>query len=213
MIKRKVYILSSALCYIRMFDKFPQYEVVNSLDKADLVQYTGGADIASELYGEEPHPDNWPNPERDDREILVFNLARERGIPQAGICRGAQLFCALSGGSLYQDIDNHSIGGTHPCYDIWTEETYPVSSTHHQMMRPTKEHQIIAVAHGPGPISTFKEIVINGKVTAVDEDLADIEVVYFPNTRSLGFQGHPEYSNVRKCTEMYFEYIDKYLFT
>ena len=210
--KIRVFVASYAGAAINMFSNYPQYKIVEDLRTADLVQYMGGGDISSSLYGEEQHRSNWPDPVRDDYEVEIFQEALKRGIPQAGICRGLQLFCALNGGKLYQDMDNHSVGGTHQCYDVRTEEIYPVSSTHHQSIRPDKNTIVIAIAYGPGPISTYKEIMEGARVVRVEGNMPDIEAAWFPKLNAFGVQGHPEYPHVRKCTEMYFQYLEYYLF-
>ena len=211
--RKKVFVVCPSYSYNIMFDKGEGYEVVDSPDKAFFIQYTGGADIGSNLYGEEQHPSNWPDPQRDDLELSVFHWAQKKGMPQDGIFRGLQLLCVMDGGKLYQNMDHHSIMGTHSCYDVKTGETYPVSSTHHQGIRIAEEkgHVVLAVAHGPGPISSFKEIVVDGEIVELDPKLEDIEAAYFPNINAFGVQGHPEYSNVSECTSMYFTYLEKYL--
>lgn len=215
--RKKVYIVCPSGSYNAMFAKGEGYEIVDSPDKASFIQFTGGADVGSTLYGEEPHPSTWADPQRDDMEVAVFEWAKKRGMPMAGVCRGLQLLCVMDGGKMYQNINGHAVMGTHGCVDTKTGELYPVSSTHHQSIRVTKDHVVLAVAcrmalgAAAGPISSFKEIVVDGEIVELDPKLEDIEAAYFPRINAFGVQGHPEYSNVSKCTSMYLHYLEKYL--
>lgn len=76
-----------------------------SVDRIDGLLLTGGGDILSFRYGEEPHrTSRYQDPVRDDMEFEVLRLALERGIPVLGICRGIQVINVAFGGTLIQDI-------------------------------------------------------------------------------------------------------------
>ena len=71
----------------------------------DGLLLTGGGDIVSHRYGEEPHPSSrYHDPVRDEMEFEVLKLSLERGIPILGICRGLQVINVAFGGTLIQDI-------------------------------------------------------------------------------------------------------------
>ncbi|MDR3254488.1 MAG: gamma-glutamyl-gamma-aminobutyrate hydrolase family protein [Synergistaceae bacterium] len=71
----------------------------------DGLLFTGGSDIDPSHYGQAPIPECGETcPERDAMETSLFRLALELDKPMLGICRGAQLFNVMLGGSLYQDI-------------------------------------------------------------------------------------------------------------
>lgn len=71
----------------------------------DGLLLTGGGDIVSLRYGEEPHPSSrYQDPVRDEMEFELLRLAIERGIPVLGICRGLQVINVGLGGTLIQDI-------------------------------------------------------------------------------------------------------------
>jgi putative glutamine amidotransferase len=81
-------------------------EVITSLAHTfDGFLFTGGQDINPEIYGETA--DDLCGVicnERDEMEQLLFKQVVELDKPAFGICRGLQLFNALLGGTLYQDI-------------------------------------------------------------------------------------------------------------
>lgn len=80
--------------------------VVESLIEAiDGLLLSGGGDIVSLAYGEEPHPKcRYQDPVRDEMERQAIRLAIARGLPILGICRGLQSLNVALGGSLIQDI-------------------------------------------------------------------------------------------------------------
>lgn len=73
--------------------------------RLDGVLLSGGGDVDSHTYGEEPLPQcQPPEEERDAMEMFFIRSALERRKPLLGICRGIQLLAVVRGGSLYQDI-------------------------------------------------------------------------------------------------------------
>lgn len=177
---------------------------------ADLIQFTGGSDVSPGLYGERAHKLTHCWPARDAYERTVYSLAKDYGIPMAGICRGAQFLCVMNGGKLWQDVGNHSLTGCHWAYDHFKKEKLPVTSVHHQMMRPRKNTaEILMTAN----CSTYRERMAKGGVIKImHDDEPDIEACYYQKTGSLCFQPHPEYKHVNGidvCRDKYFEYIWK----
>lgn len=76
-----------------------------AVDTIDGLLLTGGGDIVSQRYGEEPHRScRFQDPIRDEMEFTVLRLALEKGIPVLGICRGLQLINVALGGTLIQDL-------------------------------------------------------------------------------------------------------------
>ena len=83
-----------------------------ALDGCDGLLLTGGEDIDSSLYGSDPSPRaNPPSQERDLFELALFAVARQRGLPILGICRGIQLINVALGGTLFQDLPSERPGG------------------------------------------------------------------------------------------------------
>ena len=112
------------------------YEVTNFLPTSDgdfdLLCLTGGTDISPSLYYQKQNfYTQSPNIARDSFEIDLYNTCVRNGIPIVGICRGAQLLCALNGGKLFQHVNNHH----HPhLIKLNDGREIMVSSDHHQMM-------------------------------------------------------------------------------
>lgn len=181
----------------------PDSQPVKSIKDADLIVLEGGEDINPSIYGEGCSRRSYFNNGRDNEEMQAIKEASERGIPVAGICRGAQLLCAINGGKLIQDV-----GGHHGNHNIQTlEGEMNVSSCHHQMLLPNGiDHALIAWSQG---ISSHyfdgdnNEIELNGKLL-IESDYKEPEIVYFPqNSGAIAIQGHPEWGSCPVATKNY----------
>lgn len=167
----------------------------------DLVIFWGGEDIATSLYNEKPKHTSleWPSM-RDVYERVVFNNAVKHNKPMVGICRGAQFLCALNGGKLWQDVNNH--GRTHKLY-VQGGDVLTCTSTHHQQMRPSPRMELVAFA---------KESTVKKAETEQEGASIDPEIVFDPVTKSLMIQGHPEYlSHSSDFSKLSFNLIKTYL--
>ena len=121
------------------------------LDLVDGLFLPGGRDLDASLYASEAHPSNdTPLRVRDELEIALTRLARERGVPVLGACRGLQVINVALGGTLEQhlgdrlDLTPHRLEvGTHTSHpvaiepgtllsDITHELEFDISSHHHQ---------------------------------------------------------------------------------
>jgi GMP synthase-like glutamine amidotransferase len=208
-----VYIIGGDRGIYKMFHRHPDYEVTEIFRDADLYCFTGGADVSPDLYGAKAHPTTGANPERDRLEQMEFAKIVETGKPMVGICRGSQFLCVMNGGSLYQDVDKHAIWGTHDMAYFGIDGTsgmYETTSTHHQMQNPftsKSEHEIWGAAY----LCTYRDSEkIERKQIDFDKDHPDVEIVYWPETKSLGFQGHPEYDS-KECRDLFFICLDRAL--
>lgn len=75
------------------------------LARLDGLVVTGGADVESATYGQDPHA--WAQearPERDRSELVLVRVARRLGMPILGICRGMQIMAVEAGGTLEQHV-------------------------------------------------------------------------------------------------------------
>jgi GMP synthase-like glutamine amidotransferase len=176
-----------------LFSHFYKLDEVDDPSKANVIVWNGGEDIGTSIYSEQPVDRHIPfhKSKRDHDEIDMFNeFKSDKSKLLIGICRGAQLLNCLNGGSLWQDVNSH--GTSHSMYDLFTGETLRVTSTHHQMMIPGPDAVIIGVSNE----STYKNHEAGRELCKRSElikDGKDIEIVWYPNTRSLCIQGHPEY--------------------
>ena len=175
------------------------WKVVEAAAEADVIVFTGGADVSPHLYGED-NVASGTSRRRDDACIYLFNHYPD--VPRIGICRGAQFLNVVAGGRMWQDVDGHT--RSHLVKDTRTLREYFCTSTHHQMMRPSPDAAIIGVA--ATPLSTYR-------LAATELERfrsTDIEVLYYEHTNSLCFQPHPEYSGHPECTQYFAELVAEF---
>lgn len=205
MIGLKVYIEAKMKSYADMF-KARGWTVVDSVAKADLVQFTGGEDVSPELYLEQAHPYSQFNIVRDRVCMGIYQTALLNNIPMAGICRGGQFLNVMNGGKMYQDVDGHL--GTHEAY-LANGQKLMVSSTHHQMMRPDVDGIVLLTANQ----STRREYMDTKGELVRDLEPAknnDVEAILYESTNCLCYQPHPEImSRDSDCQELYFKFLAK----
>lgn len=181
-------------------DLFSDYKAVkrpDELDTDDCLVVWGGGDISPSLYKREVSPYTHANKKlslRDFQEWELMKQAKKLGIPIIGICRGAQMQCALAGGFLIQDVTGH--GRSHP---VVTQdgETFTVSSLHHQMLNPFETDHVI-IAKSARPISDHY-IDVKESVTMPCEP----EFVWFPKDKGVAIQWHPEFMDVNCLANQY----------
>lgn len=126
----KVYVVGPQTGYARWIQ---DAKLVNDISKADLVFFTGGADVDPSVYHCKRHESVWSSPQRDIEELNAWKqISKDQLV--FGTCRGYQLINCLYGGILIQDVDNHWCCGTHSITN--GEQSYQVTSLHHQMIYP-----------------------------------------------------------------------------
>jgi putative glutamine amidotransferase len=188
--KRKIFIVGNAINYMNWM----QGELVNTIEQANLIVFTGGEDVYPELYGEKIHPTTSYNKKRDYFEKDYFELAQKLKIPCIGICRGNQFLTVMSGGKLVQHQENpyyiHKI-------TTFDNEILEITSTHHQAAYPfnlpEEDYKILGWTNN---ISNYHK---GGN----DEELnpkVECEIMYYPKTNCLGIQGHPEHLELKHPT-------------
>jgi putative glutamine amidotransferase len=157
------------------------------LQEGDVLVIWGGADISPSLYRKplsSRGSGSVPPSHRDYIEWTLMQQAKTMGLPILGICRGAQMLCALAGGHLLQDVNKH--GGTH-IVTTFDGHEFSTNSIHHQMMYPWDvKHEMLASIK-PG-LSTEK-YEVEDLITIPEEP----EFVYFPEVKGYAVQWHPEY--------------------
>ena len=203
----KVYVIGREQGYEEMY-RSRGWDIVDSVESSDLVQFTGGEDVSPMLYGEEAHWATHANSDRDQREMVIYNEAKRLEIPMVGICRGGQFLHVMNGGDLWQHVHNHAIGGTHEAIDQVSGIIVDVTSTHHQMMRMNDGNGVVVLK--ADTISPYKEKRTGGFIDSVrDED--DIEAVWYEDTRCFCFQPHPEFRGYAPCTNYFFMKVEELL--
>ena len=154
------------------------------MSKVPLIIW-GGADVCSTYYNESRSKfAQQPDVYQDKKDFFLVKEAIARQQPIIGVCRGAQLLCVAHGGKLWQ----HTIPKSqwHPVSTNDGKTFYNVTAGHHQIMRPQGNFELI----GWNPEET-KVYVTDEKV----EMLSDCaEIIWYPNTKCLAVQPHPEWS-------------------
>lgn len=182
---KKVYIEDGSSSYVAMFQQLG-FAITKDLGQANLVCFTGGADVTPDLYGDKKHPLTGNDVYRDEKEKRLFLDCIEHGIPMVGICRGGQFLNVMSGGRMYQHVTDHT--RSHSITDTRTGETVYVSSTHHQMIMPSPRAIVVATT----VVGSNREWY-DGEILRKDISDTDFEVVWYEDTKCLCFQPHPEF--------------------
>ena len=185
MAKMKMYVCSQSE-YLEPFRK--TFNQVPSIKDADVVMFTGGADVHPRLYNEPVGRRTFTHEERDIWELERARYAINKGLPMLGICRGAQFLTVMAGGRLVQDVTDH--GRYHHCYTTDDDPGFVMSSTHHQMMHPFNldkdKFDVIAFARHRS------KHYLDGNNRAIPHSGIEPEIVWYPKIKALCIQGHPE---------------------
>lgn len=181
---RKIYVVGNSTNYANWMEG----NLVNNMEEADLVLFTGGEDVTPSFYNEPQHPRTYNSLIRDNVEKIEFNKAVELNKHIIGICRGSQFVCAMSGGKLVQHQSNPSY-----IHDIYTYDgnILEITSTHHQAQYPwnlpEEDYEILGWTKNMLP---FHEDGNQQELPMASEK--ECEIVYYKQTKALGIQGHPE---------------------
>ena len=206
--QRKVFVVGGDLSVRNLFN-MEGWLNVDNVGMADLVCFTGGADVSPELYNHPKHQATFVDHPRDKREMLVFEESMAKGKKLVGICRGGQFLNVMNGGEMYQDVTNHTRGHVMFIQGEGELVSFDVTSTHHQMMKPAKHGKVLAT----GPTSKVSYWDLFEEEWKEDVMSCGIEVVRYEH--ALCFQPHPEFSahNVtyKKMREYFFAQIEELL--
>lgn len=160
----------------------------DDLQPGDVLIVWGGEDISPALYNRPKSIHTGAGDQPSFRDQIEWNLmqrAKAIGIPIIGVCRGAQMLCALSGGYLIQDVTHHAGWGGHEVHTFDGKKLI-VNSLHHQMMAPWQvDHKLLAWSEK----RSTHYVDGHDRVDVPNEP----EFVYFPETRGYAIQWHPEY--------------------
>ena len=188
--------------FASLFRNASLFTSLRQIDEFSVVCFEGGTDINPMLYGAAKN--SWtqnPDVGRDKTEANIFKRCMQTGAAVLGICRGAQLACALSGGTLIQHVTGHE-NGSHSMFignavkqEHWNDKVISTTSCHHQMMYPfdmaPEDFSVLAWAEKPRSQCYWEEKGETLRIPPVEP-----EVVWFPKTRSIAIQGHPEWAEM-----------------
>ena len=142
----------------------------------------GGGDVDPMYYGQENRGSHPPDPLRDTVELRLIREFLAAGKPILGICRGEQMLNVALGGSLHQDIPEHT-----RLEDA--DRLHPVRVT---------ENSRMAALYGAG------EIVVNSSHHQAVDRIGDglravmyspdgyVECIEHETLPVMGVQWHPE---------------------
>lgn len=147
--------------------------------------FWGGADVHPSFYNRKPSSMlGGTNMARDEEDIGLAKSLIKNKVPCIGICRGAQMLNVVNGGVLVQHLINHPFGVNK--LTTFDGKTVYSNSTHHQMMVPKGNYQLLAWE--------------DEERKCLDPDTDQLttiprvnEVVWFPDTQCLCIQPHPEW--------------------
>lgn len=185
----KIYVVGGADNYVNFIENA---ELVDKLEDAQLVVFTGGEDVTPSLYGCRKHITTHSNLKRDQVEQAIFNKIDPKKQVCLGICRGSQFLCVMNGGKLIQNVCNHATGFTHGITD--GSKIYQITSTHHQMQYPfdlnENDYDILFKSYG-----IESDYYDGDKIDPDEVSGNEPEIVLYHKKdlpKCLAVQGHPE---------------------
>lgn len=131
----------------------------NNYDEPSRVEYSSQVSGLGDLFKRSLI--TAPDIKRDESEIQLYHLAKSKGIPILGICRGMQLINVAEGGTLHQELTESSVDhylgsdgwinyhdiqivpGT-LCHKLLGESSGVVSSIHHQAVKKLGSNLLIS---------------------------------------------------------------------
>lgn len=162
-----------------------------TLGRCDGLILSGGCDIHSLWWGEEPDPGvNKIDHLKDYYDLALVRCALKWNIPILGICRGLQILNVALGGTLIQDLASRNDVINHDQtasrYEVWHQVHISPDSRLKQILGSEKvlvnsfHHQAVGIVAPGGTVCATSS---DGIIEAVD---------YFPEYQALGVQWHPE---------------------
>lgn len=199
--------------------------IATSFEDAEVVVFRGGQDISPTRYGQKANSNLWnTSASRDNQEFDMFDKSVANKKIIVGICRGCQLATIKNGGVLIQHVGHHF--QNHDVIGTIDGKKYKTNSVHHQMCfpyyLPEEKYNILAYCTKDMfyPVSNKKieyygeddlPFIPKGSDKPLSEcNFAEPEMIWYPETLSLGIQGHPE--NLSADDE-YIKYINRFLLT
>jgi putative glutamine amidotransferase len=158
-------------------------------EKIDGVLLTGGGDVDPYLYGGDPNTTMLVHRLRDDFEIALIRVARQRGLPMLGICRGCQIINVALGGTVRNLRKEQDVKGHHLTLSGHAVDLNPDSKLA-ETLGVTHLAKVISL-HGnsvgkPAPEVTIAATGPSEVIEAIEADSAD------QKGWIVGIQWHPE---------------------
>lgn len=97
---KKIYVVGGAIEYAKWINN---YTLVDSLEDANIVLFTGGEDVDPSIYGCEKHHTTCSNINRDLYEKEIFEKVRKDQLC-IGICRGLRIMAHVKHGELLEHL-------------------------------------------------------------------------------------------------------------
>ncbi|MGC8894146.1 MAG: gamma-glutamyl-gamma-aminobutyrate hydrolase family protein [candidate division WOR-3 bacterium] len=133
---------------------------------------SGGGDVHPDLYRGDPSACELVDPNRDELEFRLLEIATKRRVPILGICRGIQVLNVFFGGTLIGNIEGHSaldagdqkidrrhrikiVEGTR-LHAILGEGTTEVNSAHHQAIDSLGDGLVVSATAEDGTIEAVE---------------------------------------------------------
>jgi gamma-glutamyl-gamma-aminobutyrate hydrolase PuuD len=204
MSKRKIYCVGRCGDY----GNWMGGKLVDRMEEADLVLFTGGEDVDSSLYKEPSHPQSGSFLPRDEAEQQEYNRARSLGKKMIGICRGSQFLCVMAGGRLVQHQGNPAYKHNITVNVGEGERTVVTTSSHHQAQFPfemSKQHYAIL-----GWTQNHCGFHQDGRQQEMNPP-KECEIVWYPTINALAVQGHPEWMLDHPDIKFYQELLNRFM--
>ena len=167
------------------------YGITEDVDEADIVCFTGGADVSPLLYFEK-NTTSYCDRDTDLLSTALYSRVSWRNdVLLVGICRGGQFLNVMQGGSMRQHVDGHGEWDGH--YLNGPDGPVHVRSDHHQAMVSNK--------------ALSPRVYIS-----TDEEEVE-EIVVYVEQEVLCFQPHPEYTPAGSDTEdLFFDLVEEFFY-
>lgn len=173
------------------------------VDELDGILLSGGADIGPERYGADAETDAYPpEPERDDFELSLLDMAIGRAMPVLGICRGLQMVNVHAGGTLHQHVPEHAR------YDIPSNSrSHPIDILDGSALGGLygTSHEVNSLHH-----QTVDRVGADLQVTATDGQHT-VEGLEHTSLPIVAVQWHPEMLDTRDTDPLFGWLIDQAL--
>jgi len=169
--------------------------------EANIITFPGGSDIDPAIYGEPVGMYTSFYEHVDNRDLKFLRDPKLANTFKVGLCRGAQILTAISGGKLVQHFREHG-GGHNIMINNDPSKVLVVNSLHHQMMYPfglpTEDYTIIGRAINFSRTGSIGRVFLDGNnrdINMPSDQFGYIEpeIVFYPKTKALCFQFHPEF--------------------